>query len=298
MRRYLGRLSRKLSASAMLDSILPTLNSLIKGSGDSLLALLPISIALGATFTLLGLISSTACNPDSKPWWKKSDLLTDLCYWFVIPLFTRYLRVGLLVMGATVVFGLTNADDIVAFLEHGHGTLARLPLWGQIILYLALSDFMLYWIHRIFHGNHLWKYHAVHHSSEELEWISAGRFHPLNIFLGTVLVDVVLILSGIAPDVLIFMSPFNAAMSAFVHANLNWNLGPFKYILASPVFHRWHHTFVGGDSGKNFASTFPFLDLLFGTFYMPEKKLPSHYGIGDPEFPESFGRQILYPLKR
>jgi hypothetical protein len=40
------------------------------------------------------------------------------------------------------------------------------------------------------------------------------------------------------------------------------------------------------------------LDLLFGTFYMPEKKLPSHYGIGDPEFPESFGRQILYPLKR
>jgi sterol desaturase/sphingolipid hydroxylase (fatty acid hydroxylase superfamily) len=282
----------------MLYSILPTLNSLIKGSGDSLLALLPISIALGAAFTLIGLVSSTACNPDSKPWWKKSDLLTDLCYWFVIPLFTRYLRVGLLVMGATVVFGLPNPDDIVAFLEHGHGTLARLPLWGQVILYLALSDFMLYWIHRVFHGNHLWKYHAVHHSSEELEWISAGRFHPLNILLGTILVDVVLILSGIAPDVLIFMSPFNTAMSAFVHANLNWNLGPFKYILASPVFHRWHHTFVGEDSGKNFASTFPFLDLLFGTFYMPEKKLPSHYGIGDPEFPESFGRQILYPLKR
>ena len=31
-------------------------------------------------------------------------------------------------------------------------------------------------------------------------------------------------------------------MSAFVHANLNWTLGPFRYVLASPVFHRWHHT--------------------------------------------------------
>ena len=49
---------------------------------------------------------------------------------------------------------------------------------------------MLYWLHRLFHGGGFWKYHAIHHSSEELDWISAARFHPVNLFLGTIAVDV------------------------------------------------------------------------------------------------------------
>ena len=82
----------------------------------------------------------------------------------------------------------------------------------------------------------------MHHSSEELDWISAARFHPVNIFLGTVLVDVGLLLAGISPNVMLWVGPFTTATSAFVHANLNWTLGPFKYVIAGPVFHRWHHT--------------------------------------------------------
>jgi len=279
----------------MPDSFSANVAALFASFGHDILKLLPITIALGAAFTLLGLISSNSCNP-GKPWWQKKDLFTDLCYWFVVPLFTRYLRIGMLVAGAAVVFGLTKPDDVINFLEHGHGPLSQLPLWIQVILYLLLSDFLLYWTHRTFHGRSLWRYHAVHHSSEEVEWISAARFHPANIFLGSVLVDTVLILAGIAPDVLIFISPFNTASSAFVHANLNWTLGPLKYVFASPVFHRWHHV-VGEASGKNFAPTFPFIDLMFGTFYMPENKLPSAYGIDDPKFPESFGGQLIYPIK-
>ena len=51
-----------------------------------------------------------------------------------------------------------------------------------------------------------------------------------------------LLLAGISPNVMLWVGPFTTATSAFVHANLNWTLGPFKYVLASPVFHRWHHT--------------------------------------------------------
>jgi len=86
-------------------------------------------------------------------------------------------------------------------------------------------------------------------------------------------------------------------MSAFVHANLNWSLGPFKYVIASPVFHRWHHTALDRGGSKNFAGTFPILDVLFGTFYMPKGELPDQYGIGDPAFPQSFGGQLAYPFK-
>jgi sterol desaturase/sphingolipid hydroxylase (fatty acid hydroxylase superfamily) len=110
--------------------------------------------------------------------------------------------------------------------------------------------------------------------------------------------DVVLLLAGISPNVLVFLGPFTVAHSAFVHANLNWTLGPFRYVLAGPVFHRWHHTAADEGGEKNFASTFPILDVLFGTFYMPENKLPAAYGIADRSFPPSFGQQMIYPFRQ
>ena len=69
-------------------------------------------------------------------------------------------------------------------------------------------------------------------------------------------------------------------------------------MFASPVFHRWHHTTEEAGLNKNFASTFPILDLLFGTFYMPRNELPDVYGIADRGFPPTFAQQMLYPFKQ
>jgi len=269
--------------------------SVIHGIGVTLVKIIPISLGLGVVFAVLTYYWS--CNP-GRPWWKKRELLTDLCYWFFIPLFARYLRIGLLVMGAALLFGVTTQDGLIKLYDDGFGPLGTLPYWAQAAIFLVASDFMLYWIHRIFHGHHLWKYHAVHHSSEELDWISAARFHPINIFLGSALVDVALLLAGISPNVLVLVGPFTVAHSAFVHANLDWKLGPFKYVLAGPVFHRWHHTAADRGGSKNFAGTFPIWDLLFGTFYMPKDALPDHYGVDDRNFPQSFGEQMVYPFRQ
>jgi len=269
--------------------------AVIQSIGESFVRVVPISLALGATFALLTFF--WACNP-GQPWWRKRELVTDLCYWFIIPLIARYLRIGLLVAGAALLFGLTTADGLVAFYEDGHGPLAQLPLWLQAVIFLVGSDVMMYWIHRAFHRPAMWKYHAVHHSSKDLDWISAARFHPINIMLGSVATDVVLLLAGISPNVLVFLGPFTIAHSAFVHANLNWTLGPFRYVIAGPVFHRWHHTAVEQGGEKNFASTFPVIDLIFGTFYMPEQALPAAYGVADKGFPGDFGAQMIYPFKQ
>jgi hypothetical protein len=139
------------------------------------------------------------------------------------------------------------------------------------VLFLVAADFMLYWLHRMFHGGGFWKYHAIHHSSEDLDWISAARFHPVNLLLGAIGVDVVLLMAGISPNIMLWVGPFTTFHSAFVHANLNWTLGPFKYVLATPVFHRWHHTSLEEGGNTNFAGTFPLWDILFGTFRMPER---------------------------
>jgi sterol desaturase/sphingolipid hydroxylase (fatty acid hydroxylase superfamily) len=261
--------------------------------GHSLIKGVPITIAVAAVFTILTWF--WACNP-GQAWWQKRDLVTDLCYWFFIPVITRFLRIGMLIVGAALLFHITTADGLVAFYENGHGPLAALPLVAQMLVFLIGEDIILYWTHRLFHGEKMWKYHAVHHSSEELEWISAARFHPINLFLGTVFADVVMLVAGVSPNVFLVLGPLTIAHSAFVHANLDWTLGPFKYVIAGPVFHRWHHTAADRGGEKNFAATFPVLDLIFGTFYMPEGELPDNYGIADRTFPTSFTGQLAHPF--
>jgi sterol desaturase/sphingolipid hydroxylase (fatty acid hydroxylase superfamily) len=276
---------------AMVESILDVAQSV----GVTFVKSVFILLALGAAFSVLTFF--WACNP-GRPWWRKRELVTDLCYWFVIPLIGRYLRIGFLVAGAALLYGITTEDELAKFYSDGHGPLAELPLWVQAAIVLLASDVMMYWMHRIFHRPTMWKYHAVHHSSEDLDWISAGRFHPVNIMLGSVAADVVILLAGISPHAFVLIAPFTIAHSAFVHANLDWTLGPLRYVIAGPVFHRWHHTAADRGGEKNFASTFPVLDVIFGTFYMPMRILPDRYGVADKGFPSGFGAQMIYPFKQ
>ena len=247
--------------------------------GQTIAKVVPITIVLAVVFSVL--THFWACNPGT-PWWRKRELVTDICYWFFVPLFARVFRIGFLVLGASVVFKIYDADESDCLLRQRPWPAGReLPLWRQALLFLVLSDFMLYWLHRMFHGGAFWKYHAIHHSSEDLDWISAARFHPVNLFIGTIAVDVILLMAGISPNIMLWVGPFTTFHSAFVHANLNWSLGPFKYVLATPVFHRWHHTALEQGGNTNFAGTFPIWDILFGTFRMPENRVPGAYGIDD-----------------
>lgn len=263
--------------------------------GQTIEKVVPITIALALIFSVL--THFWACN-DAAPWWRKRELVTDIVYWFFVPLFARVLRIGLLVVGAGFLFNIHDADGLIAFYDNGHGPLSQLPLWAQALLFLVLSDFMLYWLHRMFHGGEFWKYHSIHHSSEELDWISAARFHPVNLILGTVGVDVILLIAGISPNIMLWVGPFNTFHSAFVHANLNWTLGPFKCVLATPVFHRWHHTALEAGGNTNFAGTFPIWDILFGTFRMPANELPERYGKDEARVPSEIVGQLVYPFRR
>src|SRR3974390_1063060 len=116
--------------------------------GQTIEKVVPVTAVLAILFTLL--THFWACN-DAAPWWKKRELVTDVVYWFFVPLFGRVMRIGLLVLGAGVVFNIHDADGLITFYDNGHGPLSELPLWAQALLFLVLSDFMLYWLHRLFH---------------------------------------------------------------------------------------------------------------------------------------------------
>jgi sterol desaturase/sphingolipid hydroxylase (fatty acid hydroxylase superfamily) len=252
---------------------------------------LPWLAGLSLVFTLLSRLAP--CNP-GRSWWQKQGLVTDACYWIFVPIVTRYLRIWVTVVLTIWLFHISDGQKIADFYLHGHGRLSSLPLWLQAVLYLVVTDFALYWSHRMFHRGFLWKYHAVHHASQDVEWTSAARFHPVNLALGTAAVDIAALLCGVSPDIFLVIGPFDIVTSCMVHANLNWTFGPLRYVLVSPVFHRWHHARDVVD--KNFASTFSLWDWMFGTYHMPVGALPTAYGIDDAAMPEGLMPQLVYPL--
>jgi len=60
---------------------------------------LPWMAAMGAVFSVLSLFMP--CNP-GRHWWRKKGLVTDFAYWIFVPVFTRYLRIWLTVMGIAI----------------------------------------------------------------------------------------------------------------------------------------------------------------------------------------------------
>ena len=53
--------------------------------------------------------------------------------------------------------------------------------------------------------------------------------------------------------------------------DLDFEHGSLKYLIASPLYHRWHHADVPEAYGKNLANVMPIYEVTFGTFYNPEK---------------------------
>lgn len=258
---------------------------------------LPLLPWLAAFFVAFGILGKyMACNP-GQPFWRKGTA-TDIAYFFIMPMLTRVVRVLFIGAGIFFLFHSKSHETVGRYLETGYGPLAQLPIWLQAAIIFLLSDVMLYWTHRWFHGKAMWRFHAIHHSPTQVDWLSTYRFHPVNVWLSFTLVDTLMLFAGFSPEAVAAMTSVNTIYSAMVHANLNWTFGPFKHIFASPMFHRWHHTAQKEGLDKNFAPTFPLLDIIFGTFYMPEGRAPEQYGIRGGTVPDSFIGQMLWPFKQ
>src|SRR6266700_4066501 len=107
--------------------------------GQTMAKVVPVTLGLAMVFTVLSHFWS--CNA-TAPWWRKRELVTDICYWFFVPVFARVFRIGLMVLGAAIFFNIHEADDLIAFYDNGHGPQSQLPLWVQAVLFLVASDFM------------------------------------------------------------------------------------------------------------------------------------------------------------
>ena len=170
---------------------------------------------------------------------------------------------------------------------------ARSPLL-QLVVAVVLGDLVVYWLHRAFHQfSWLWRFHAVHHSATELDWMAAFREHPVDGMVTQLVINLPAMLLGVRTELLAYAFVFRGAWAIFVHCNVRVPLGPLRVLFGAPELHRWHHARVQ-RTAHNFANLAPYLDRLFGTYHCPPG---DDYALGlvDPG-PRSYLGLLLRPL--
>jgi len=222
--------------------------------------------------------------------WRKETKL-DLIYWlssYVITLKAITFFAALLLTLISVV----NPQTMAYITATAHEKASVI----DVILGLILLDLSGYWTHRIAHSRKFWKFHAIHHSSPEIDWLSSNRFHPLESIVIVAIGFNICMLAGIGLKAVALAFAIRGFYGYIVHANVSWNYGPLGYVFASPYFHRWHHTTDKEGLDKNFAGVFSLWDFMFGTAYLPKKTQPKNFG-GAKEIGTSFWQQLTYPFR-
>jgi sterol desaturase/sphingolipid hydroxylase (fatty acid hydroxylase superfamily) len=221
---------------------------------------------------------------------------TDLVYYFVSGIVPKLV----LILPMTI---------LAAALHHWAPSIiyeraAAMPLPIRLAAAMVVGEVGAYWGHRWSHEIPLlWRFHAIHHSAEEMDWLVNSRVHPVDLLFTRLCGLIPMYVLGLAQpmgnrvDVVpILVSIAGIVWGFFIHANLNWRLGWLEWLISTPAFHHWHHTNDGPEViNKNYSAMLPWVDRCFGTFYLPRQQWPGKYGI-DGTMPASFAEQMLQPL--
>lgn len=175
---------------------------------------------------------------------------------------------------------------------------AAQPVWLQFLEALLVAELAFYAGHRMTHEiPWLWRFHAVHHSIEEMDWLAAARVHPVDQIFVKSLTILPLYVLGFTEQTFGLYLTLIAVQTLFVHSNVRFRFGPLRWVFSTPEFHHWHHAAERQAINKNYAGQLPLLDLLFGTLHMPRRRMPESYGI-EEALPSGYWGQMVHPFRR
>jgi sterol desaturase/sphingolipid hydroxylase (fatty acid hydroxylase superfamily) len=172
-----------------------------------------------------------------------------------------------------------------------------LPFWAQAALGFLLIDVTIYWIHRMSHEvAFFWRFHAVHHSTIHLDWVSGFRNHPFDGVFGAPAIAF-LLGAGVPLQITGALAVIQFVTGAWAHLDVRWRLRPLHRVILTPDFHHWHHANEHDAINTNYAGLLPIWDQLFGTYFMPADRRPSRYGTDEP-MPLGVWGQMRQPFRR
>ena len=145
------------------------------------------------------------------------------------------------------------------------------PLWLVVPVTVVAMDAANWLAHYADHRlGFLWRFHALHHSQEELSVLTSFRAHPLMHTTGFILaaVPVVALMPtrAIAPVIITIY----VCIGTLQHANLRWTFGPAGRVLVSPAYHRLHH--APDTQQVNLGVVLTIWDVLAGRAAFPARR--------------------------
>jgi len=203
-----------------------------------------------------------SAKPYNRPAW-----LFNLRYWPIDALASALLFVTV---------GMVHG--IIRPVAEAHGLALHLdgvPLALGLLAWLFVYDLLYYTMHRLQHSPWLWPLHSLHHADAGLSATTTIRNHWLDegFRLALIYAPLGLVTFGDPSQPLstldLTLFSLVAYYPIFLHSNLPIGFGPLNRLISSPQSHRIHHSIELQHRDCNFATFFPVIDLLFGTYWHP-----------------------------
>lgn len=215
---------------------------------------------------------------------------TDLIYFFVSSLIVQVTTL-LTLKPAMVLFDWAAWPPLQA-------RVSALPFVLQLPAVLFVSDLVQYWVHRAFHAiPWLWRFHAIHHSVEQMDWLAGSRLHLVDAVVTRALAFVPLYVLGFGDPAIFAYVALVSLHATFIHANVRFEFGQLAWVFATPRFHHWHHGAEREAIDRNFAVHLPVLDVIFGTAHLPSGRWPESYGLSGETMPDGYLKQLVEPFR-
>lgn len=188
-----------------------------------------------------------------------------------------------------------------AWVSMGLGGSIVIPLydclgpWFYFPAMVVVSDFLIYWRHRVEH-KWFWPIHAVHHSPRELH-ASNSWGHPLQVIPHFLFVAVPLsFIQMPGPSAPLAIGLIISFIMLYEHSPIDFHFGALRRVFVDNRFHRIHHSIETEHREKNFGICLSIWDAMFGTAYWPKPKEWPDVGI-DEAPPGTVRDFLLYPYQ-
>ena len=297
---FLGILSsilRKKKALALTGLLLATAAAALGGSSVRINETLHDGPAIGLDWFLLDLLLTALIYvPLERLWPLRPEQGTFRKQWTLDVVYFMSTHLPIQILSFLI---LLPAVQFAKYLSvPGLQTLiVRLPWFLQFVLAVLVADVAEYFVHLAFHKvPFLWRFHAVHHSSTTLDWLSGSRGHFFEdiIVRGVILTPLMI---GFSQSIILVYLIFVTLQATWSHCNFAPSPGWLAKCLVTPKYHHWHHTSQKEGLDKNFAIHFPWIDKMFGTYYHPDE-WPEAYGLEGEQISSGFVSQTIEPFTK
>lgn len=217
---------------------------------------------------------------------------TDVTYFFLSHVLVQFVLI--------VVTASTTTVAAAVAIPQTKALVVGLPVWAQFLLAVFVADLAQATLHRAYHRiSALWRFHAVHHSSRDLDWLAGSRVHLVETVLTRSIVLLPLMVLGFSTPAVNAYVILVGLQAVVAHANIDVRFGWLEYVLVLPRYHHWHHARHIDYWDRNYAIHLPLVDMLMGSFKLPrDGSWPEEYGVLRLEsVPRGIVAQHLMPFQ-